>query len=116
MGRSLAAVLALSNIMVGPANNDRGKGLGWVDFVLANPAPPNPPFLTISPICKDSIAEFALYRVKNRRDPNDHTTYATSSPVEHHGDAMDARRYAIVAIFEGMVLNGATVPEMVLER
>lgn len=81
MGRTLAAVLAQDNIPCGPANNDRGRGLGLVAYLLAND------LLTIGKGCTESIAEFPLYRVQRKRDPNDRTTYATSSPVDHHGDA-----------------------------
>lgn len=74
------------------ADNRRGEGLGMVAFLLDNDR------LSIDPSCVDSIAEFPGYRWANKTDPNDKTRYATSTPVDHHGDAMDARRYAVLEI------------------
>lgn len=74
------------------ADNKRGEGLGMVAFLLDNDR------LSIDPSCADSIAEFPGYRWTNKTDPNDKTRYATSTPVDHHGDAMDARRYAVLEI------------------
>ena len=75
-----------------PANNKRGEGLGMVAFLLDNDR------LTIDPSCTESIAEFPGYRWANKTDPNDRTKYATSTPVDHHSDAGDARRYAVLEI------------------
>lgn len=47
---------------------------------------------------RDSIAEFAGYRWATRVDPNDRQRYATSTPVGHHADGMDGRRYALKLI------------------
>ena len=80
------------NIRFLPANNKRGEGLGMVAFLLENDR------LTIGPENEDSIAEFAGYRWANKTDPNDRTKYATTTPVDHHADAMDARRYAVLEI------------------
>lgn len=74
------------------ANNKRGEGLGMVAFLLDNDR------LTIDPSCTESIAEFPGYRWANKVDPNDKTRFATSTPVDHHADAMDARRYAVLEI------------------
>lgn len=74
------------------ANNKRGEGLGMVSFLLDHDR------LTIDPTCQDSIAEFPGYRWPMRVDPNDKTRYATTTPVDHHADAMDARRYAVLEI------------------
>lgn len=74
------------------ANNKRGEGLGMVSFLLDHDR------LTIDPACVDSIAEFPGYRWPMRVDPNDKTRYATTTPVDHHADAMDARRYAVLEI------------------
>ena len=54
--------------------------------------------LTIDPSCVDSLAEFPGYRWATKVDPNDKTRFATTTPVDHHADAMDARRYAVLEI------------------
>lgn len=59
--------------------------------------------LTIYEGCKNSIAEHWGYRVKPATDPIDGSKFDTDTPVDHHGDAMDARRYAIVAVLRGML-------------
>ena len=74
------------------ADNKRGEGLGMVSFLLDNDR------LTIDPSCVDSIAEFPGYRWATRVDSNDKTRFATTTPVDHHADAMDARRYAVLEI------------------
>lgn len=74
------------------AENKRGEGLGMVAFLFENDR------LTIEPTNTDSINEFPGYRWANKTDPNDRTRYATTTPVDHHADAMDARRYAVLEI------------------
>ena len=74
------------------ADNRRGEGLGMVAFLLENDR------LSIDPLCKNSINEFPGYRWSDRTDPNDRTRYSTKTPVNHHADAMDARRYAIMEL------------------
>jgi len=80
------------NLPARPADNKRGEGLGMVAFLFDNDR------LSIDPECTDSIAEFPGYRWANKVDPNDKTRYATTTPVDHHADAMDARRYAVLEI------------------
>lgn len=74
------------------AANNRREGINTVIFLFQNDR------ITIDPLCGDSIAEFPGYRWANKTDPNDHTKYATTTPVDHHADAMDARRYAVLEI------------------
>ena len=52
--------------------------------------------LQIDPSCVNSIAEFGQYRWGKRRDGETGERYATSTPVDNHADACDARRYAAV--------------------
>ena len=73
-----------------PADNKR-DGIGLVGALYAQGR------MTIHADCRESLAEFAGYRWAERTDPGDRTRYATSTPVDHHGDAHDARRYAVVA-------------------
>jgi hypothetical protein len=92
------------HILVRAADNKRGEGLGMVAFLLENDR------LSIDPSCKDSIAEFPGYRWANKTDPNDKTRYATTAAVDHHADAMDARRYAVLEI-TAMLHEGVTMPK-----
>lgn len=68
----------------------RGEGLG----VIADWLHGHAVSLTIDPRCVASIAEFPGYRWATRVDPSSRDRYATGRPVDHHADAMDARRYA----------------------
>ena len=62
--------------------------------------------LTIDPDCRNSIAEFNGYRWDKRRDQETGERYATSTPADHHADAMDARRYAAMAVITQMRAPG----------
>lgn len=79
------------------ADNRRGEGLGAVSWLLDQDA------LTIDPSCTASIAEFPGYRWRERVDPHDRTRYATATPVDHHADAMDARRYALLPVVQALL-------------
>jgi len=88
-----------------PANNARGEGLGVVRWVLGSGR------FSIDPTCRNSIAEFPGYRWAKRRDAVGER-YATSTPVDHHADAMDARRYALMALQQG-VMRQSTIQRAV---
>lgn len=85
-----------------PADNRRGEGLGQVAFLLDNNR------LTINPQCTDSIEEFRGYRWRDRVDPHSKERYATTTPVDHHADAMDARRYAVMELL-AMLATGPVI-------
>ena len=74
------------------AENKRAEGLGFVGWLLDSKR------LTIAAECVESVHEFAGYRWAQRVDPTSKDRYATSTPVDHHGDAMDARRYAVLEL------------------
>lgn len=57
--------------------------------------------LTIGPECAASIAEFDAYRWAKKRDQAGET-FATSTPDWTHADLMDARRYAVMAVVNGL--------------
>jgi hypothetical protein len=88
-----------------PANNARGEGLEVVRWVLGSGR------FSIDPSCRNSIAEFPGYRWAKRRDAVGER-YATSTPVDHHADAMDARRYALMALQQG-VMRQSTIQRAV---
>lgn len=85
------------------AMNKRGEGLNQVAFLLDNDK------LTIDPSNTNSIAEFPGYRWQERTDPNDKSRYQTKTTVDHHADAMDARRYACVELM-AMLRPSAQMP------
>ncbi|MDA1010498.1 MAG: hypothetical protein O2888_03380, partial [Chloroflexi bacterium] len=70
----------------------RSEGMESVAFLLETDR------LTIHAGCVDSIAEFPGYRWRESVDPNSKERYATHTPVDHHADAHDARRYAAVEL------------------
>lgn len=74
------------------ADNKRGEGLEAVQLLLESQR------LTIHSSCKSSLAEFPGYRWAERTDPSDKSRYQTKTPIDHHADAMDARRYAVVEL------------------
>lgn len=81
--------LRAANLPAYPADNRR-------DGILLVRAVYEQKRMTIHESCVDSWDEFAGYRWANKTDPNSKERYATSTPVDHHGDGHDARRYAIV--------------------
>lgn len=85
--------LAAAGLPTRTANWKRQEGLGLTAMYLENG------WLTIGAHCINSIHEFEGYRWLTRVDPNSKDRYATSSPFDHHGDAMDARRYALVGVY-----------------
>lgn len=88
-------------------NAARGEGLGlmaqWLDAG----------WLTFNgETCGPLIHEFAGYRWLQRVDPNSKDRYATGTPHDHHGDALDALRLALMgAYFDEMNARGNGVPK-----
>lgn len=77
------------------ADNDRMAGFEVVRWFL------NGRF-TIGPESPESIREFSTYRWAKRRDGESGERYLTSTPADHHADAHDARRYALVALMRAL--------------
>lgn len=96
------ATIKASGLPAYPADKDRSQGLQWVSWLLDTDR------LTISPMCKNSIQEFGSYRWRESTDPNSKDRFATSTPVNHHGDAMDARRYAIMHLMRSVMRDTQT--------
>jgi hypothetical protein len=74
-----------------------------IDFLLKNNR------FTIDPNCVKSVEEFYGYRWRESLDPNSKERYQTKTPVDHHGDLMDSRRYALGRIWKLIFTQGATV-------
>lgn len=75
-------------------NKARLEGLEQTEWLLQNNR------LTIDPTCTRSIDEFYGYRWRESLDPNTKERYQTSTPVDHHADLMDARRYALMTLLQ----------------
>lgn len=75
---------------------NRGDGFRTVRGWLENGR------LFVAPKCKNTITEFGLYRFQMARDDVTGERYATSIPGKRHGDAMDALRYGVVALTNGL--------------
>ena len=76
------------------ANKSRESRLQEHAKWLANGA------LTIHHGCVNSIHEYGQYRWSDRTDPNSKEKYKTSTPVDHHADAIDARGYALLSLVQ----------------
>ena len=83
------------------AINDRAVGIRLVGDLLSRRQ------LTFNPGCAQSISEFYSYLYKSAVD-GEGNQYRTSTPIQHHADAMDARRYAVMGLFtnKGLSLHG----------
>lgn len=78
----------------------RRDGIDLTDFLLRNNR------LTIDPACTRSIEEFYGYRWREARDPNSKERYATSTPVDHHADLLDSRRYFLQRVASVLGISG----------
>lgn len=78
------------NLPATSAMEERKEGLGLVATWLDHD------WLTIAQSCYESINEFAAYRWATRVDVNTKDRYATTTAFDNHGDAMDARRKALM--------------------
>lgn len=86
------------------ADMRRGEGIEHVRWLLGNGR------LTIEPSLSNSITEFAHYRWARKRDGATGEEFATSTPDWMHADLMDARRYAAMAIWNGVPGRSKPVP------
>ena len=92
IGESLRSVYGLP-VRDKPLSRDKGERNGIHGMYLDNGT------LTINADCTHSIKEYAGYRHRRLTDPNSREKYATTTPVDHHADAIDARGGALVAIY-----------------
>lgn len=56
-------------------------------------------WVTFAPDLEPLFREFASYRWKPQTDPNSRERYATKTPQDHHGDALDALRLMVVGLY-----------------
>ena len=99
---AIASLVRQFRLPARKANKNRKEGLDVTEFLLKNNR------LTIDPGCVRSIEEFYGYRWRESLDPNSKERYATATPVDHHGDLMDARRYALVQLTR-FLRQGSTI-------
>lgn len=86
------------------ANNDKGDGIGQVRAMLLENR------LTISPTCTNLITEFGTYWWPTRQHLQaGGKATDTRTPGHHHADALDALRYAVLAILKGLPTNRSHV-------
>lgn len=98
----LISQLRLYGIPAYAASKERGPGLTLMDNLLTHQR------LTISPSCKEGIAEFFSYWF----NPDSQVKFATRTGEGHHGDFIDSCRYCIMGI-ESMIRQtiGASMPK-----
>lgn len=75
------------------ADWSRGKGLGIMAQFLEDC------WITFPAGAEELWREFASYRWLTTVDPQSKDRYATSTPYDHHGDIIDATRYALMGIY-----------------
>lgn len=90
---TLIATLASRGLRAHPANKQRKTGIGHVYGRLFARN------FTIDPTCRSTLKEYGEYQFAKVRKGQEE--WATSTPVGHHGDAMDATRYALVGLAQG---------------
>lgn len=78
------------------------EGLDMLDFLLKNNR------FTMDYSCGKSQDEMYGYRWREALDPNTKERYQTSTPVDHHADLMDARRYSLRRLWPLILASGAT--------
>jgi hypothetical protein len=82
------------------AINDREQGIRLVGELLSRRV------FSINSSCTNSIAEFYSYLFKTQVD-GEGNQYRTNTPIDHHADCMDARRYGLMG---SMTYKGMTRP------
>lgn len=92
-GETVAQSLRAMGLPVRRANNARGDGLSTFSLFLDND------WLTIGDHCEEFIREFSGYRWLTRIDQNSKERFATGTPFDHHADAIDAARYALMGMY-----------------
>lgn len=78
------------------------EGLDMLDFLLKNNR------FTMDYGCTKSQDEMFGYRWRTSLDPNTKERYQTSTPVDHHADLMDSRRYALARVWNVILASAAT--------
>jgi phage terminase large subunit-like protein len=74
------------------ADKDRMAGIRYFGEQLTGR------WLTISPSCVHHIAEFGQYIWARKRNAETKVVHMTDNPIDHHGDAMDEGRYALMEL------------------
>jgi hypothetical protein len=74
------------------AINDRAQGIRLQGELLSRQ------MLTMNPNCSISIGEFYSYLYRKGLD-GEGSEFRTSTPIDHHADCMDSRRYALMGLF-----------------
>ena len=83
------------------ANKERGTGIALVQSHLESG------IHTVEPDCVNTIREYKSYRWAEHRSPGEADPYTTSTPIDHHADAMDGTRYGKM----GLSLSFSKTPQ-----
>ena len=87
------------------ARNRRAEGIELVQQYLSEG------WITFEPdVWAGFAAEFGGYRWATRADPHSRERYDTSTPVDHHGDRLDALRYALMAMYYDQLNRSGRAP------
>lgn len=92
---TLIATLQARGLPVMAANKERGMGIGHVYGRLEARN------YTVAPHCRNTIREYKTYQWRRRKARGGGDEWDTSTPEDHHGDAMDCTRYALVGLAKG---------------
>jgi len=92
---TLIASLRATGLPAYAASKERGIGISVVRSRLEDDS------MTFSPHVDHTRREFQTYRWATRRAPGEANQYTTSTPIDHHGDAMDDVRYCALGISKG---------------
>lgn len=84
----------------------RGQGIAIVQQYLERG------WVTFDAGCTEFVREFQSYRWKPQTDPNSREKYATKTPQDHHGDALDALRLLLVGIWRDEMGNEGAFSEV----
>lgn len=114
-GTVLTTTIGAAGYACAPAERDKLAGIEVVAARLTGSA--GMPQFTLSPGCSYTRTEFRQYVWSKKRDGSTNVVYFTSTPIDHHADAMDAIRYALMGLAQtqpsrpvklagGMVIRG----------
>ncbi len=90
------------------ADKDRDTGIKLVQQRLSPMG--GAPGLTFAAECTGTIGEFGMYMWASKRDTRTKIVRLTDSPIDHHGDAMDALRYGVMALGQHRASKVVTLP------
>lgn len=95
-GTVLTPTIAARGFAAEPAERDKQAGIKLVAEQLTGLA--GSPQFTISPECVYTAIEFGQYVWSRKREGETGVKYFTKVPIDHHADALDCVRYALLRL------------------